>query len=348
MSRRSPYSLFLPLAILALVAGCRANDVGARESTGAHPSSVTPAARTPVAPLLSVPETVGPRPAPSELAPKLSAQAEWMAQMLVFFVDGQTWLTAAARRKRLVVDIGRVDATVRTAVQRRAFQEAVRAESPIQIGDRLRLHGPWGSDDAIVKGFADVSGRIVATLELPPSIDSLARTADDSLVAVAARADSATPPVADSCLRASESVSAELTARVAAVSDSLQQRLHADTLHLSERLKRSVWTRSSHAVGCFGPDRVLLIVTLASAGYDYVREVAVLLDDAGGVTPLRVKPLRFKAHDALLAFDADGDGVDDIAVKGRGERVGGTAVLRLDLRKRQLDFLTQGFAWEGR
>jgi hypothetical protein len=268
-----------------------------------------------------------------------------MARTLVFFVTGRPWLTAAVREHRLLVDIGRVDARVRTPAQRRTFQEAVEAESPVLVGDRLRLHGPWGSNVATVTGFGTVSGRIVATLELPSALDSLARTSD-SLVAVAIPADSAAEPVVDSCPR--DSVSDVLARRLVAVRDSLGARLSRDTVRLAEPLRRSVWMGASHAVGCFGPARALLIVTLTAGGYDYVREIAVLLDSAGRVTPLRMHPLRFKTHDVLLAFDADGDGVDDIAVRGRGTRVGGTAVLRLDPARRQLDFLTQGFAWEGR
>jgi hypothetical protein len=59
-----------------------------------------------------------------------------------------------------------------------------------------------------------------------------------------------------------------------------------------------------------------------------------------------VSDIRFKAHEALRAFDADGDGVDDLAAKGRGERMGGTVVLRLDPAKRRLEYLTGGFGWE--
>lgn len=354
MSRHSSPLVVLLLVALSLTAACQSRDVAARMSAAeaaARADSVTGLDAAPIATestslaVFPPPVPVAPRMASSKPAHKLSARAETIAQTLVFFVNGQTWLTAAARRKRLVVDIGRVDARIRTPSDRRAYEDAVRAESPLRIGDRLRIDGPWGSNDATISGFGEVNGRIVARLQLPAFVDSLARVGDDALVAVATRADSATPPAVDSCTR--DSVSSTLAARIAAVSDSLQQRLHRDTLRLSDRLRHSVWVHASHAIGCFGPARALVIATMASSGYDYVREAAVLVDDTGRVTPLRINALRFKTHEILSAFDADGDGVDDIAVKGRGDRVGGTAVLRLDPARRRLDFLTQGFAWEG-
>lgn len=354
MSRRSSPLVVLLLASLTLTAACSSRDLAARMSAAeaaargdtipvldAGPGAVD----TMSIAALATPKPVAPHGIPARPTHRLSAKADSIAQTLVFFVNGQTWLTAAARRKRLVVDVGRVDARIRTSADRRAYEEAVHAESPLHIGDRLRIDGPWGRTDATVSGFSDVNGRIVALLALPSAIDSLARVADDALVAVATRADSAAPPVVDSCAR--DSVSDTLAIRLAAVSDSLQQRLRADTLHLSDRLRHAVWVHASRAIGCFGSAHVLLMVTMASSGYDYVREVAVLLDDTGRVTPLRINALRFKTHEILSAFDADGDGVDDIAVKGRGDRVGGTSVMRLDPARRRLDFLTQGFAWEG-
>ncbi|HET7564833.1 MAG TPA: hypothetical protein VFJ96_07550 [Gemmatimonadaceae bacterium] len=354
MSRRFPPLVVLLLASLSFLAACRSGEFAGRMSAAEAAARADTVTGLDVGPSVadtmsmaaySAPEPVVPRATSSRPARRLSAEADSIAQTLVFFVNGQSWFTAAARRKRLVVDIGRVDTRIRTTADRRAYEEAVHAMSPLHTGDRLRIDGPWGRTDATVSGFSDVNGRIVALLELPSFVDSLARVADDALVAVATRADSAMPPVVDSCVR--DSVSATLAARLAVVSDSLQQRLRSDTLRLPDRLRHSVWVHASHAVGCFGPARVLLMVTMASSGYDYVREVAVLLDDTGRVTPLRINALRFKTHEILSAFDADGDGVDDIAIKGRGDRVGGTSVLRLDPARRRLDFLTQGFAWEG-
>jgi hypothetical protein len=197
----------------------------------------------------------------------------------------------------------------------------------------------------VASGLDLWNGRIVATLAVPPAVDSLVKR-ERSLVAVGTRADSDTAQglAADSCNR--DSLSVELTARLPMVRDSLTQLLQADTTNLSERLRQSLHTRASQAIGCFGGARAILFVTQWAGDYEYAHELAVLLDSAGTAIPLRVNYIRFKAHEALRAFDADGDGVDDLAAKGRGERMGGTVVLRLDPAKRRLEYLTGGFGWE--
>ena len=297
----------------------------------------------------------------------LSARADTISRYLVFFGRGQTPLTAASRGGRLLMDLGRVDTRVKSRARRKAFQEAVAALSPIRTGDRFRVRGPWGADDAVVTGFDEWNGRIVATLDVPPAVDSLARR-KEPLVAVATRidtvrvdsasapphvdsafgrdsaSDSAATAVKDTCPR--DSVSAELLARVQLVSDSIGAMLMADTAALPERLTTAVSVQTTQVIGCFGPGRVLLAVTLRAGDYEHVRESIVLIDARGGVTPLRVSDLRFKAHELLHALDADGDGVDDVATRGRVERAGGTSVLRLNVKARRLERLTGGFAWE--
>jgi hypothetical protein len=115
-----------------------------------------------------------------------------------------------------------------------------------------------------------------------------------------------------------------------------------------ERLTQSVQISSTRVPGCFGAaGRVLLLVSLRAGGVEYVRERAVALDDSGAVTPLRVTDYRFTAHDALTAFDADGDGVDDVVAKGTGRATGGTVILKL-ADGRKLQRLASGFAWESR
>ena len=221
--------------------------------------------------------------------------------------------------------------------------------------------GGGGATDAVVTGFDEWNGGIVATLDVPPLVDSLARR-KEPLVAVAVQVDTAaaadadtasdadtsaiadTSVVTDTCAR--DSASAELLARVQFVRDSIGAMLAADTAKLPERLKKGVALQASHVVGCFGPARVLLAVALRAGDYEYVREGAVLVDSRGYVTPLRVSDLRFKAHELLHALDADGDGVDDVATRGRTKRAGGTSVLRLNTKARRLEWLTGGFAWE--
>lgn len=290
-------------------------------------------------------DTARVRSVPPPPTPRLSALADSLRDQMTFFATFQHAFVAAARGRRLLVDIGRVDAKLTTPARRRAYQEAVALLAPVRVGDRFRLHGPWGGDDATVAGYDQWNGRIVATLDVPPNVRALARrSAARPLVALAVRADSAAPPVADSCQR--DSVGGALAARVALVRDSLTRALLADTLHVPARLLAARRVHATQAIGCFGPARVMLFAHAATGDYAFVRERAALVDTLGRATPLRVRDLRFKAHQALGAFDADGDGVDDIAVMGRAERSGGTVVLHLDPVKRQLEYIMSGFAWE--
>jgi hypothetical protein len=282
--------------------------------------------------------------APSiERVGKLSPLADSIAATLVFELKTQRNFLAASRAKRVLIDLGRVDAPLKTPQRQRAYQEAVKVLSPVRIGDRFRLHGSWGQDDATVQSFDQWNGRIVGVLAATPHIDSLAR-GKTPLVALAVRADSATPPVVDSCVR--DSVSTALTARLSAVKDSMLMQLQSDTVKMAPRLMKSLHAQKTQTIGCFGKARVLAFVAQWAGDYEYFHQLAVLVDTAGKVTPIRVNDLRFKVHEPLGALDADGDGIDDVALRGRAPRIGGTVILRLDPVKKRLDYVVGGFAWE--
>ena len=70
-------------------------------------------------------------------------------------------------------------------------------------------------------------------------------------------------------------------------------------------------------------------MTLYAGDYEWVRERAFAIDSLGAVRPLSVRDLRFKSHEAIGAFDADEDGDDDLAARGRATRAGAMVVLRL-------------------
>lgn len=288
-------------------------------------------------------------PAESARAPsiervgKLSSLADSIAATLVFELKTQRDFLAASRAKRVLVDLGRVDAPLKTPQRQRAFEEAVKVLSPVHIGDRFRMHGAWGQDDATMQSFDSWNGRIVGVLAVTPRVDSLAKE-KTPLVALAVRADSATPPVADSCAR--ESVSAGLGARLASVKDSMLTLLQSDTVKMAPRLMKSLHAQKAQAIGCFGKGRALLFVAQWAGDYEYYRQLAALVDTVGRVTPIRVNDLRFKVHESLGALDEDGDGIDDVALRGRAPRIGGTVILKLDLVKKRLDYVTGGFAWE--
>lgn len=274
---------------------------------------------------------------------RLSPLADSIAATLVFELKTQREFLAASRAKKVFADIGRVDAPLKTPPRIHAYAEAVKVLSPVHIGDRFRLHGSWGQDDATVQSFDQWNGRIVAVLAVSPHVDSLAR-AKAPLVALAVRADSALPATADSCVR--DSVSTLLGARLTVVRDSILTTLQNDTVKMAPRLMKSLRAQKTQAVGCFGKSRVIIFVAQYAGDFEYYHQVAALVDTAGKVTPLRVNDLRFKVHEALGALDVDGDGIDDIAVRGRAPRIGGTVILRLDPVKKRLDYVDGGFAWE--
>jgi hypothetical protein len=235
-----------------------------------------------------------------------------------------------------------VDAKLSTPALEQAYREAVRALSPVRLGDRLALRGPWGASEVVVAGYDQWNGRIVATLDVPAAVAELARR-KTPLTALAVYTDSATESVADTCAR--DSVGSALGARVAAIRDSLVRSLQSDQ-GAAGKVPASRRPQVTQSVGCFGIGRALIFANISSPSFDYWRELTVLVDTAGRAIPLRVNDLRFKTHEALHAFDADGDGIDDIAALGRAARTGGTVVLRLDPERRRLEYVMSGFAWE--
>ena len=349
--------------------------------------------------------------------PALSPAADSVALRLTFVPRTQTWFIAATRGKRLLVDIGRADLDLKRASPERlaAFLEAAGRLSPLPLGARVRLRGPWGEEDGTIAGFEALDGRIVASLTVSRALDSLARVriplvgtalrlpdappvdslANDSaaLAAGAGRAPAesagtspaaaesaatapgaarvtATPaigvitpsspaaplapapaPRADSaavaCSR--DSLPAAMLSQAYVVRDSLEAELYSRDMPPYERMWSSVHVTTSQVPGCYGTlGRLAVLVSLRASANEWVRERLVVLGDSGIVTPLRVTDYRFKGHDALYAFDADGDGIDDLAARAVAERAGGLVVLRMDVQNRRADRIAGGFAWESR
>jgi hypothetical protein len=300
--------------------------------------------------------------------PSLSPLADSIAPYLVFVPTGQTWFVVASRAKRVLLDLGRVDADVKTKPRRlHAYLEAVQKLSPVPVGTHFRLFSQDGIADVSVKGFDVWNGRIVATLVAPHAIDSLGRTAPlfvasaelidstraDSLRLVdsAAHADTATGAHPDSvhsdtCHHGD--VPDTLRSRVLTVRDSLINWLDSLPPPPYQRLMKTEKPQWSTIVGCFGgARRIALAVDLRAGNNEWIRERVVLIDTLGAVTTLRVSDLRFKGHDLLMAFDADGDGLDDLATRGFAEAAGGITILKLT-DKARLQRLSNGFAWEAR
>lgn len=275
---------------------------------------------------------------------RLSPLADSIARRLVFAPRTESWFTAASRGKRMLLDLGRVDADLKGADERRmaAYREAVASRSPVRIGARFRLHGPWGADDATVSGYGWWNGRIVATLESSPIVDSLARLRDQ-LPALAARTDTTAPSVRTGCVR--DSLPPALQLRADGVRDSLEVELRTRAMPSHTDLAVTALVTHSRVVGCFAVGRAVLVATLRAGGYQHVRERLVAIDSAGAVRPLRLGERREQAHEAIYALDADADGYDDLAVRATRAGGGALVVYKVGMEGR-LDRLSSGFVWE--
>jgi hypothetical protein len=336
----------------------------------------------------------------------LSPLADTIAGALVFAPRTQVWFTAATRNKRLLIDLGRVDADVKKTPERlAAYKEAVAARSTFARDARFRLHGDWGVEEVTIADYDVWNGRIVGVAHGSPQLDSIAKHAaaskpataaaellpppsyaagPDSAAATPAESTTTAPettavaaakpaPLPTRCVR--DSASTPLAARAAEVRDSLDLVLRQTAMPPYEEVARTVTVQSSQVIGCFLPPAakgaaaaggarptavtasapvtpargLVLAVSLRDAEKEFLQERIVHIDDAtGAVTPLRVADLRFKAHDLMGAYDADGDGVDDLVAKGVAEASGATVVLRFDQKAKKFFRLSSGFAWESR
>ncbi len=297
---------------------------------------------------------------------RLSPAADSLAPYLVFIPHEERVLVAASRNKQLLLDVGRMDLDVRKdSARSRAFHEAAPVLSPVPPRSVFRLYWAQAAEDVVADSFAVYNGRIVMRVLGSPALDSAAR-GKEALVALAIRADSAQPLLATACdlrapvvpdttsegraaakvqARSRAAADSAYDARVKTVRDSIEVVLRRERPPY-ERLQRRTKASSSQVRGCFGESRRALMVSLRAGDVEWVRERLVLVAPNGTVTQLHVDDLRFRAHDLLVAFDADGDGVDDLATHATTERAGGTTVLRVDLARKRAERLAGGFAWE--
>ncbi|MBX9927891.1 MAG: hypothetical protein K2X99_03175 [Gemmatimonadaceae bacterium] len=315
---------------------------------------------------VAAPDTLAPQPLEARvdstlISAPLSPAADSIAAFLVFAPRSERWFLVASRGKRALLDLGRVDTDVaRDSTRRAAYESAVHARSPWPVGTPFRVRGAFGERVVTIDRFTSWNGRIVARLSMDSVLDAAARAANfvasaerlDSLppadtVAVSSPDSAAMPPKRvgmDSCWQGK--LPAPIAARLTAVRDSLRAALESGPRPPYERLQRRVAFGASQVTGCFGAARAAIVAHQRAGDVEWVRELAVLVDSAGAVTPITFNDLRFRAHELLGAFDADGDGVWDLTTRATTERAGATTVLRLDLAKRRAQRWTQGFAWE--
>ena len=319
-----------------------------------EPSSGAPADSAATAAATQPKDTaVAPAPAIDSMIPgavQLPPLADTIAQRLVFVPAMEKWFVAAARDKRLVVDLGRIDIDLKEDPARlAAFARATESRSPVPKGSRFQLRGPWGSELISVTGFEARNGRILANVKVSPLVDSLAARLDP-LVASAelvmeggptTGAEGAIGAAVARCDRTSDPAFRE---RLTNIAQTAETELRAGDKPNYPRLAAAVKARRSVAEGCFGAARGVVVVTLYAGDYEWVRERVLLVTDST-VKRMIVRDLRFRAHEVLQAFDANGDGVDDIAARAWTPRGGGTAILSL-IDGARFERLAAGFAYE--
>jgi len=357
MSLRRSLRLFLPLALLgagACASDSRAARVPPREVDRIPASAPAVAQPAAVVALVSQQGDTGTRPLVRK--PRVLTDAEQqVADGIVFAPSVMERFVVAARNKRLLLDIGRVDLEVKGDAPRLALVRRVAARvGPLSQVTHVRVHGTWGDEVDSIVGYDVWNGRAVAVLAASARTDSLLRK-NASLVGVATRQlappDSAIAAPASAtaataaCVR--DSVPPSLPARVALVRDSLL-RWVADSLRPSYPVAGKLAVRGDTASGCFGAWRALVVVTTRTPAFDWDDERALLVAGDGKVASARLRDLRLRTHESLVAFDADGDGIDELAARGLAPRMGAQSVLKLDPTTRRFSRFASGFAWESR
>jgi hypothetical protein len=339
----------ISLCVLLTTSACSADAKAPRETARVAMPPVAPAVarETSSAALVAQQGDTSGAPRSSPKVRLLSDAEQRVADGLVFAPSTTARFVVAARNKRLLVDVGRVDLDVK---QDPALVPLVRRISarigPLARTSQLRVRGTWGEETDSITGYDVWNGRAVAVLAASARTDSLLKR-NAPLVGVATRAlaDSA-PSAAPTCVR--DSVPPELPARVAVVRDSLVRWMTDSLKSPFERLAKATAVRGDAAIGCFGGWRAVVIVTSRTPSLEWNEERALLVAGDGKVSSARLRDLRLRAHESLVAFDADGDGVDELAARGLATRMGAQSVLKLDSASRRFSRYASGFAWESR
>ena len=282
----------------------------------------------------------------------LTEAEQRVADGIVFAPTITERFLVAARNKRLLVDVGRVDLQVKQDAELLSLVRRVSGRiGPLSQVTHVRVRGSWGEETDSIVGYDVWNGRAVAVLQPAAVTDSLLKR-NLPLVGVATRvrpsADSATtqsaPPVA-ACVR--DSMPAALATRVAFVRDSLV-RWMSDSVKTAYARGAKLAVRGDTASGCFGAWRALVVVSARTTTFDWSEERALLVTPDGKTATSRLRDLRLRTHEAMVAFDADGDGIDELAARGLAPRMGAQTVLKLDPVTRRFSRFASGFAWETR
>jgi hypothetical protein len=373
-----PPSSRLMLSLALIGAGACTQD---RAPAARHARATTTPVETPAIPVAQA-ANFAPAPEPAVLVtqqgdtgtshhvtsklPVLTDAEQRIADGVVFAPRMTERFLVASRKKRLLVDVGRVDIAKLDADQLATLLLVSARMGPFAGTTHLHLRGSWGKETDSIVGYDVWNGRAVAVLAASPATDSLLKK-NATLIGVATRAVAAAPDTAETqapapvkqagaatpatpappvCVR--DSIAPLLQDRVTTVRDSLL-RWVTDSLHSPFiRFAKATTVRGEAALGCFGAWRAVVVVTSHTPGFEWNEERTLLVAPDGKVQTARLRDLRLRAHESLLAFDADGDGVDELSTRGLATRMGAQSILKLDPATRRFARFASGFAWETR
>jgi hypothetical protein len=371
----SPSRFLLSLALIAASACAKDRPpVSVKKAHAARPSvhartiPVVQAANVTSAKALLVAQqgdTASPRHVTPKL-PTLTDAEQRIADGVVFAPRVTERFLVASRKKRLLVDVGRVDIPKLDAEQLAALRRVSARTGPLSSVTHVTVRGSWGEETDSIVGYDVWNGRAVAVLAATPRTDSLLKT-NASLVGVATRAASPDsvetppppPPAApvkqagaaktaapppSVCVR--DSLAPQMQMRVTAVRDSLLRWVTDSLRSPFIRFAKTTTVRGESALGCFGNWRAVVVVNSRTPGFEWNEERTLLVAPDGKVQTARLRDLRLRAHDSLLAFDADGDGVDELSTRGLATRMGAQSILKFDPATRRFARFASGFAWE--
>jgi hypothetical protein len=354
--------------LLALLAAGGCSREPSRDAAPARAVVPTPATQAVAVTGASVPEAMvaqqGDTSSSRRVAPRvplLTEEEQLVADGIVFAPRTTSRFLVAARNKRLLLDLGRIDLEGKPDAERLALIRRVSARmGPLAHVQRVRVRGSWGDETDSIVGYDVWNGRAVAVLAVSSHTDSLLKR-NAPLVGVATtssdttsvgQAMPATPATqtsaaagAAACVRDSL---ASMQPRIAAVRDSLVRWMTDSLKSPFPQLAKATVVRGDATTGCFASWRAVVIATSRTPSLEWNEERALLIGADGKVLPARLRDLRLRAHESLMSFDADGDGIDELAARGLATRMGAQSVLKLDPAARRFSRFASGFAWESR
>jgi hypothetical protein len=334
----------------------------------AHTAPVVQAANVTSEPSpLAAPAQQGDTGTPHHVTPKLPTLTDAEQQIadgVVFAPRVTERFLVASRKKRLLVDVGRVDLARLDAAQLATLRRISARTGPLSSVTHVHVRGSWGEETDSIVGYDVWNGRAVAVLKASPGTDSLLKT-NATLIGVATRppastdsaevpvptvkqAGAATPASSPPPICVRDSIAPLMQVRVTAVRDSLLRWVSDSLRSPFIRFAKATTVRGEAALGCFGGWRAVVVVTSRTPAFEWNEERALLVAPDGKVQTARLRDLRLHAHESLLAFDADGDGIDELSTRGLATRMGAQSILKLDPATRRFARFASGFAWETR